>query len=109
MQKIVTGDDRMPKKIAEDLGFVGTVSVGEDVKAVAMDVIANNTDILDHCIREKDNRKLMTIVGKIMSQLNPRRRWDLQNKVGDPVVIKDIVMEALNKRKKQKGQDDDEN
>ena len=42
----------------------------------------------------------MVIVGKIMSRLNPQRRWDLEHKVGDPVVIKDIVLEALNKRKK---------
>ena len=42
----------------------------------------------------------MVIVGKIMSRLNPNRRWDLDHKVGDPVVIKDIVMEALSKRRK---------
>ena len=74
--------------------------MSENVKATALDIIADHTDILDHCIKEKDNRKLMVIVGKIMSRLNPNRRWDLEHKVGDPVVIKDIVLEALNKRKK---------
>ena len=74
--------------------------MSENVRATALDIIADHTDILDHCIKEKDNRKLMVIVGKIMSRLNPNRRWDLEHKVGDPVVIKDIVLEALNKRKK---------
>ena len=74
--------------------------MSESVRATALDIIADHTDILDHCIKEKDNRKLMVIVGKIMSRLNPNRRWDLEHKVGDPVVIKDIVLEALNKRKK---------
>ena len=74
--------------------------MSENVRATALDIIADHTDILDHCIKEKDNRKLMVIVGKIMSKLNPNRRWDLEHKVGDPVVIKDIVLEALNKRKK---------
>ena len=97
----------MPQKIAEDLGFVGTVSVPEHVKAAAMDIIAESTDILDHCIKEKDNRKLMVIVGRIMGKLNPRGRWDLTNKVGDPVVIKDIVEEALKQRKKKVSNDDD--
>lgn len=74
--------------------------MSENVKATALDIIADHTDILDHCIKEKDNRKLMVIVGKIMSRLNPNRRWDLDHKVGDPVVIKDIVLESLSKRKK---------
>ena len=74
--------------------------MSENVRATALDIIADHTDILDHCINEKDNRKLMVIVGKIMARLNPNRRWDLEHKVGDPVVIKDIVLEALNKRKK---------
>ena len=50
----------------------------------------------------------MVIVGKIMSRLNPQRRWDLEHKVGDPVVIKDIVLEALNKRKKSQKKSRDE-
>ena len=91
----------MPQKIAEDLGFVGTVSVPQDVREASMEIIAESTDILDHCIKENDNRKLMVIVGRIMAKLNPRGRWDLTNKVGDPVVIKDIVVEALNKRRKK--------
>lgn len=72
-----------------------------------MEIIAESTDILDHCIKEKDNRKLMVIVGRIMAKLNPRGRWDLTNKVGDPVVIKDIVVEALNKRRKKSSNEDD--
>ena len=72
-----------------------------------MDIIAESTDILDHCIKEKDNRKLMVIVGRIMARLNPRGRWDLTNKVGDPVVIRDIVVEALNKRRKKSSNEDD--
>ena len=76
MKKIVDGDDRMPSEIAEDLGLVGTVSTTEDVKSAAQTIISANTDILDHCIKEKDNRKVMVIVGKIMGVLNPRRRWD---------------------------------
>ena len=49
----------------------------------------------------------MVIVGRIMAKLNPRGRWDLTNKVGDPVVIKDIVVEALNKRRKKACDEDD--
>ena len=102
MKKIVDGDDRMPGEIAEDLGLVGTVSTTEDVKATVQTIIGANTDILDYCIQEKDNRKVMVIVGKIMSVLNPRRRWDEAHQVGDPVVIKEMVMDALKKRRAEK-------
>ena len=67
MKKIVDGDQRMPGEIADDLGLVGSVVATEDVKTVAKAIVSQNTDILDFCIKEKDNRKAMTIVGKIMS------------------------------------------
>jgi aspartyl-tRNA(Asn)/glutamyl-tRNA(Gln) amidotransferase subunit B len=88
MKKIVDGDQRMPGEIAEDLGLVGTVTATEDVKTVAQGIISQHADVLDYCIKEKDNRKAMVIVGKVMGALNPRRRWDEAHQVGDPVVIK---------------------
>ena len=109
MTKILEGDERMPSVIAEDLGLVGTVVTGEEVKAAAASIISQNTDILDECIRENDNRKLMSIVGKVMAVLNPNRRWDIRERIGDPVVIKGIVLEALEKRKHNtpRSKDDD--
>ena len=99
MRKIIEGDDRMPATIAEDLGLVGTIVISEEVRNTANEIIAQNTDILDECIREDDYRKLMTIVGKVMHVLNPRKRWDKINQIGDPVVIKGMVLDALEKRR----------
>ena len=99
MQKIVEGDERMPSVIAEDLGLVGTVVTSEEVKNTATSIISQNTDILDECIREDDYRKVMVIVGKVMFVLNPNKRWDTRERIGDPVVIKGMVMDALEKRR----------
>ena len=71
----------------------------EAVKSTVVSIVAENTDIIDECIRENDNRKIMTIVGKVMGVLNPNRRWDTRERIGDPVVIKGLVVEALEKRR----------
>ena len=99
MKKILEGDERMPSEIAEDLGLVGTVVTSEEVKQTTASIVSQNTDILDECIRENDDRKLMNIVGKVMGVLTPRRRWDTRERIGDPVVIKGLVVEALEKRR----------
>jgi len=99
MKKIIDGDERMPSEIAEDLGLVGTVVTSEEVRSTAVEIIAQNTDILDECIKEDDYRKVMTIVGKVMGVLNPKSRWDTRERIGDPVVIKGMCMEALEKRR----------
>ena len=44
----------------------------------------------------------MTIVGKIMDGLNPQHMWRGDLRVGDPVVIKSMVLEALDKRRDEK-------
>ena len=99
MKKIVEGDERMPSVIAEDLGLVGTVVTSEEVKRTTAEIIADNTDILDYCIREDDYRKVMIVVGKVMHVLNPQSRWDTRERIGDPVGIKEMVMEAVEKRR----------
>lgn len=102
LRKILEGDDRMPHDIAENLGLVGDVVISEQVKVVVADTIKTNSDILDDCIREDDDRGVMVVVGKAMASLNPQSRWDTAERVGDPVVIKQIVMEAIENRKKNK-------
>lgn len=102
MDKIIDGDERMPSVIAEDLGLVGQVSISEDVKATTNRVLANNQDILDRCIKEDDELPLMKIVTQVMSELNPNQRWRNDYRVGDPVCIKDLCTEALNKRRGEK-------
>jgi Asp-tRNA(Asn)/Glu-tRNA(Gln) amidotransferase B subunit len=103
MDKIIDGDERMPSVIAEDLGLVGQVSISEDVKATTNRVLANNQDILDRCIKEDDELPLMKIVTQVMSELNPNQRWRNDYRVGDPVCIKDLCTEAMNKRRAEKG------
>jgi len=44
----------------------------------------------------------MNIVSKVMDNLNPNQRWRADMRVGDPVVIKNLVMEALEKRRNEK-------
>lgn len=87
MHKIIEGDERMPSVIAEDLGMVGQVVLSDLVKSTVIEIINDSTDILDQCIEENDNRKIMSIVNKAMNKLNPRSRWDPAKRVGDPVVI----------------------
>jgi len=102
MDKVIDGDARMPAVIAEDLGLVGQVVIGEDVKACTMRVLASRGDILDHCIKIDDELPLMKIVTQIMSDLNPNQRWRGDYRVGDPVCIKELVTEAFYKRKAEK-------
>lgn len=71
MRKIVDGDERTPSAIAQDLGLVGQVVTSEQVKETVYQTIAENTSILDECIREDDSRKVMNIVGQVMHALNP--------------------------------------
>ena len=103
MDKIIDGDERMPSVIAEDLGLVGQVNISEDVKATTNRVLANNQAILDQCISLDDELPLMKIVTQVMSELNPNQRWRNDYRVGDPVCIKDLCTEALNKRRAEKG------
>merc|ERR1712107_287618 len=99
---IVDGDDRSPKEIAEDLGLVGQVVVSEDVKSATNRVLASNAEVLDQCLRDDDERPLMKIVTQVMSDLNPNQRWRGDYRVGDPVCIKDLCIQALNKRRAEK-------
>ena len=62
LDKIVDGDDRMPSVIAEDLGLVGQVTIGDDVRATTNRVLAANQDILDQCLKLDDELPLMKIV-----------------------------------------------
>ena len=71
MRKIVDGDERTPSAIAQDLGLVGQVVTSEQVKETVYQTIAENTNILDECIKEDDSRKVMNIVGQAMTALNP--------------------------------------
>merc|ERR1711981_634836 len=102
MRKIVHGDGRMPTVIATDLGLVGDVVVSDIVRSTVAQTIAQNTAILDECIRESDTRPTMVIVGMVMNTLNPNNRWDTIERIGDPVIIKNLVMEALEKRRNEK-------
>lgn len=110
MNKIIDGDSRMPAEIAEDLGLVGSVMISDDVKAMTAKVLAQSADILDECIREEDERPLMKIVTTVMSDLNPNQRWRGDYRVGDPVCIKDMCLDALRKRRGEKsGRSESEN
>ena len=75
MNKIIDGDERMPSEIAEDLGLVGQVVVSDTVKTTTAQIIAQHADLLDQCIREDDERPLMTIVSAVMASLNPQNQW----------------------------------
>ena len=75
MNRIIDGDERMPNEIAEDLGLVGQVVISDLVKTTTAQVIAQNTELLDKCINEEDERPLMTIVSAVMASLNPQNQW----------------------------------
>lgn len=76
--------------------------ISELVKTTTSQTIALCTDILDECIREDDERPLMIIVGKVMENLNPQKNWRGDQRVGDPVGIKNLCVEALDKRRNEK-------
>jgi hypothetical protein len=44
----------------------------------------------------------MTIVSAVMASLNPQNQWKGDQRVGDPVGIKGLCKEALEKRRAEK-------
>lgn len=76
--------------------------ISDVVKTTTAQVIAQNSDLLDKCINEEDERPLMTIVSAVMASLNPQNQWKGDQRVGDPVGIKELCKEALEKRRAEK-------
>ena len=90
MMKIVDGDERMPREIAEEQGFVGGAQLGHEVVEAVNRAIADaeNAAVVEK-ILQGNERPIMSLVGKVMKSVNRR---------GDPVVIKKLLQEGIAKK-----------
>ena len=90
MMKIVDGDTRMPSVIAEEQGFVGGTPISDEVREACKAALADpeSSAAIQKYIAG-DSRAVMVIVGRIMKAVNRR---------GDPVVIKGLLEEGIQKQ-----------
>lgn len=77
-QLIIDGDERMPKEIADSLGFLGEVLIGQDIKDAVTDVVKKNPEIVQLVLKTNKASPLMSLVKKVMEQINRKT---------DPVVV----------------------
>lgn len=90
MMNIIDGDQRMPKEIAEDHGFVGGSQLGQEViEAVSRAIIDPSNAAVIEKIVQGNERPVMSLVGKVMKAVNRK---------GDPVVIKQLLLEGIAKK-----------
>jgi Asp-tRNA(Asn)/Glu-tRNA(Gln) amidotransferase B subunit len=90
MMAIIDGDTRMPNQIAEDSGFMVGATTSDDVKNAVEKAIAENLDIVEKILVTGNDRPVMSLVGKVMRDVN---------RTGDPVLIKKLLLEQIAERR----------
>ena len=94
MFKIIDGDKRMPAEIAEELGIKGGNVTGNEIKDVVDKVTEENQAIIIKVIETGKDGPVMSLVGKVMKAVNRK---------GDPIEIRIMIEEAIEKRKNDSG------
>jgi len=91
MMKIVDGDDRKPTEIAKDLGYIGGAHTDQAVIDAVHAVLQRpeNVAVIEK-IKDGNERPIMSLVGQVMKDVN---------RTGDPVVIKRLLSEGIDKLK----------
>lgn len=91
MMSIIDGDERMPKLIAEEQGFIGGVVTSDEVRHAVQAALADpsNAQVVEKILGGND-RPIMSLVGRVMKAVNRR---------GDPVVIKKLLETELAEKK----------
>lgn len=90
MMQIIDGDTRMPQEIADDLGLTRSVTIDQEVQDAVNVIVSENQEIIKK-ILDGNDRPIMSLVGKVMKAVNRR---------GDPVVIKSLLQDAVEAKKK---------
>ena len=80
----------MPSEIAEDMGILGGKAENSEIEDAVKEVTEQNTVIMDKVIKTGKDGPVMSLVGKVMKAVNRR---------GDPVEIRAMIEEAIEKRK----------
>ena len=94
---IIDGDTRMPNQIAEDSGFIVGSTTSEYVINAVAKAIAENQDIVEKILVTGNERPVMSLVGKVMRDVN---------RTGDPVLIKKLLVESIAELKTAKKKTD---
>lgn len=93
MMAIIDGDQRLPSVIADELGFRGGAVADEAIVVQVGIVIDQNPLIVEKIIKKNRTGPIMALVGQVMSATNRR---------GDPVLIKHLIVERIEKIKEEK-------
>jgi Asp-tRNA(Asn)/Glu-tRNA(Gln) amidotransferase B subunit len=86
MMKVIDGDKRSPKEIAEELGYVGETITTERLSNAVDEIIFKNKEIVSKIIKTGKTGPTMALVGQVMELLNKR---------GDPKMIKVLIDDAI--------------
>ena len=86
MMKVIDGDKRSPKEIAEALGYVGEAITTEKLSNAVNEIILKNKEIVQKIIKTGKTGPTMALVGQVMELLNKR---------GDPKMIKVLIDDAI--------------